>query len=61
MPAYVVFFLSLSLSPWLFGFAEQIFIPHLLIGIFEITAGLMTSRAPFQLGKEMSVRTAHHS
>jgi hypothetical protein len=51
----------LALSPWLFGFADRTFIPHLLIGLFEIVAGLITSRVPFQLGKEMAVRTAHHS
>jgi hypothetical protein len=50
----------LALSPFLFGFADRVYLPHLLIGIFEIAAGLMTNRVPFQLGKEMSVRTAHH-
>jgi hypothetical protein len=32
----------LAASPWLFGFADRVFWPHLIIGIFEIGAGLMT-------------------
>jgi hypothetical protein len=49
----------LALSPWLFGFADTVFLPHLIVGVFEIVAGLTTDRVPFQLGKEISVRTAH--
>ena len=36
----------LALSPWLFGFADQVFWPHLIFGIFEIGAGLMTKTIP---------------
>jgi hypothetical protein len=32
----------LALSPWLFGFVDRVYLPHLLVGIFEILAGLMT-------------------
>jgi len=48
------------ISPWLLGFADRIFLPHLIIGGFQLVIGLLTDRIPFQLGKEMSVRTAHH-
>jgi hypothetical protein len=32
----------LAVSPWLFGFADRVYLPHLLVGLFEIGAGLMT-------------------
>ena len=32
----------LAASPWLFGFADRVFWPHLIVGILEIGAGLMT-------------------
>jgi hypothetical protein len=34
----------LALSPWLFGFAELIWWPHLLVGLMEIIVPLMTDR-----------------
>ena len=32
----------LALSPWMFGFAEVVWAPHLILGIMEIGASLMT-------------------
>ncbi|WP_372619997.1 SPW repeat protein [Falsiroseomonas sp.] len=32
----------LAVSPWLFGFADRVFWPHLIFGLLEIGAGLMT-------------------
>jgi hypothetical protein len=32
----------LAASPWLFGFADYIYQPHLIVGILEIGAALMT-------------------
>lgn len=32
----------LAISPWLFGFSEEIFMPHLIVGILEILIALMT-------------------
>jgi hypothetical protein len=32
----------LAVSPWLFGFADRVLLPHLIVGVFEILAGLMT-------------------
>lgn len=36
----------LASSPWLFGFAQNIFLPHLLMGLFQVIAGLLTSTHP---------------
>ena len=33
-------------SPWLFGFASRISTPHIVFGILEIGAGLMTKTTP---------------
>ena len=36
----------LAVSPWLFGFADLIWWPHLLVGLLEIIVPLMTDRHP---------------
>lgn len=36
----------LALSPWLFGFAEYVFWPHLLLGLAEVMAALTTKTQP---------------
>lgn len=38
--------LLLAASPWLFGFADEVWIPHLALGIVEIGAALMTQTHP---------------
>jgi hypothetical protein len=35
----------LAISPWLFGFAGLIFWPHLVFGLSEVMAGLMTKQS----------------
>ena len=32
----------LFLSPWLFGFSDRVYLPHLIVGLFEIGTSLMT-------------------
>lgn len=32
----------LAVSPWLFGFSDRVWVPHLIVGLFEIAASLMT-------------------
>jgi hypothetical protein len=32
----------LLMSPWLFGFVEQVRLPHVIFGVFEIVAVMMT-------------------
>ena len=34
--------LFLAISPWLLGFSNEIFLPHLILGILEIGAALCT-------------------
>ncbi len=36
----------LAASPWLFGFADNVYWPHLILGILEIGASLMTQTRP---------------
>lgn len=36
----------LAVSPWLFGFYKKTFLPHLLLGAFEISAALLTKQEP---------------
>jgi hypothetical protein len=37
----------LAASPWLFGFADKVYLPHVIFGLFEIGAGLLTQRKPY--------------
>lgn len=36
----------LAASPWIFGFADHVYLPHLIFGILEIGVSLMTKRQP---------------
>jgi hypothetical protein len=36
----------LVVSPWLFGFADRIWLPHVIFGLAEIGVGLMTRTVP---------------
>ncbi|WP_224999587.1 SPW repeat protein [Cesiribacter sp. SM1] len=36
----------LAVSPWLFDFDEYVYLPHLILGIAEIGAGLFTKKVP---------------
>jgi len=44
----------LALSPWMFNFADEVYVPHVIGGIFSILASLTTHRVP-----STSYRTAH--
>lgn len=50
MPAHLTLdFLSgalLATAPWLFGFAHEVYLPHLVFGVFEMGASLMTMKVP---------------
>ena len=36
----------LAASPWIFGFADYIYLPHLIFGIPEIGVALVTQKKP---------------
>jgi len=36
--------LLFAASPWLLGFADQVYLPHVILGLFETVAALTTSR-----------------
>lgn len=36
----------LAASPWIFGFSDYVYLPHLILGILEIGAGTMTETSP---------------
>lgn len=38
--------LLLAASPWIFGFAERVWEPHVIVGILEIGVALLTKSAP---------------
>ncbi|WP_197094625.1 SPW repeat domain-containing protein [Microvirga massiliensis] len=38
--------LLLLATPWLFGFADQVMWPHVIVGIMEIGVALMTRTVP---------------
>jgi uncharacterized membrane protein len=42
----VVVGLLLAVSPWLAGFWEVVYLPHLIFGLLEAGAGLMTKQTP---------------
>jgi len=48
----------LALSPWIFGFADTVYGPHLVLGLFEIAASLTTRRVP---SRERRHHMAAHS
>lgn len=38
--------LLLAVSPWLFGFSDLVWVPHLVVGLLEIGAALTTHTVP---------------
>ena len=50
MPMHLLFDamsgIVLAASPWLFGFNDYVYLPHLLFGLFEIGASLITHKVP---------------
>ncbi|CAG5067822.1 hypothetical protein DYBT9623_00549 [Dyadobacter sp. CECT 9623] len=49
--------LFLAASPWILGFADQVYLPHLILGIIEVGAGLMTVRVSRQVEESPMERT----
>ena len=40
----VVLGVILAASPWIFGFSDLVYLPHLIMGVLAILAGTMTTR-----------------
>ena len=38
----------LAVSPWLFGFDERVWVPHLILGLLEVGAALTTRKTPYE-------------
>lgn len=47
----------LAASPWLFGFADEVYLPHLIVGLAEIGVSLMTRTIP-ETSRRHDVTTA---
>ena len=48
----------LAASPWLFGFSKKVYLPHLIMGLFEIGASLITEQEPETLPEDYSLLDA---
>lgn len=46
--------LFLAFSPWLLNFSEQVYIPHLVIGLAEAGIALISQRLPLSVVKNSS-------
>jgi hypothetical protein len=53
--------LLLLASPWIFGFADRVYVPHVVLGAFEILAALMTqtARGGSVVGGGAAVQSTH--
>ena len=50
--------LLLAASPWLFGFRNEVYLPHLILGVAEVGAALFTKTVPTSFGSRAR-RHAH--
>jgi hypothetical protein len=46
-------------SPWLFGFNDEVWAPHLILGLIEIGTALLTERHP-ELDEDITPTTTRH-
>ncbi len=46
----------LAASPWIFGFSEHVYLPHLILGIAELGAVMLTDPTP---GRDTATRTGN--
>jgi hypothetical protein len=38
----------LAASPWIFHFSDYVYLPHVIVGIFEVLAALITDSTPYR-------------
>lgn len=48
--------LFLAASPWIFGFASEVYLPHLILGIGEIGAAFFTKTVPSSHNEPKTIR-----
>jgi len=48
----------LAASPWIFGFSDTVWAPHVIFGLMEVAASLMTRTVPTYASTANPVRTA---
>lgn len=46
----------LALSPWLLGFSERVWVPHLVLGLAEVAGSLTTKTVPSDRAAERAAR-----
>ncbi len=51
----------LAVSPWLFGFADRVWEPHLIVGLIEIGTAVMTKRVPAGGSRRAHTGAAHRT
>lgn len=49
----------LATSPWIFGFNEYVYLPHLILGLFELGAVAITETVPAHGSHKREHRHAH--
>lgn len=49
----IILGLVLAVSPWLFAFSDQVWIPHLAVGILMIGTGLVTKLEPSHTNRRL--------
>jgi hypothetical protein len=47
----------LAASPWLFGFAEYVYLPHLIFGMLEVGVAAITRTIPYVKGESIATRS----
>lgn len=48
--------IALAISPWIFNFDDFVYLPHLVLGIFEVIAALVTRQTPPYVSAGTSTR-----
>lgn len=54
----VVAGLFLAISPWLFDYADRVYLPHVIVGAFMVLSGISTKRVPSM--SALDKRHDHH-
>ncbi|CAN5892745.1 SPW repeat protein [soil metagenome] len=52
--------LFLAISPWLFGFADFVWVPHVVFGVMAILASLTTHTVPAAYSRRDVTRDVHN-